>query len=229
MTDLYLLKIPEEKQRAELFEKHKINLLPINVKEKILLTRDENTKRERMYAYGLLCETLIQSGISNKTLIDGFFFDEKGKPKINQSKLHCSVSRTDGIAAVAINKERPIGVDVEKIDVSKKEKIASLVSRFGFDSEKTVICENPKIILFTEKDGKIVKNSGLQFEKKSDENINFLRWTALESILKCDGRGFEAIKMISDISNDVHTESFLFSVDGHMYALSLSENKQTEK
>ena len=220
MTELYLIKIPEEK--TDFFEKHQINRFPEKVKEKITQTRDKNTRKERVYAYGLLFDVLIRNGISEKTVIENFTFGENGKPKLNQSGVCFSLSHTDGMAVVTVDRDHPVGVDAEKIDISKKEKVPKLLLRFNFDIPDLTVSRDIEIKSFADKNGEIVESDDFKIEETDEENIDFIKWTALESILKCDGGGFTKVKDVSEIAEKIQTESILISLEKNIYAVSVS-------
>ena len=56
----------------------------------------------------------------------------------------------------------------------------------------------------------------------SDETAVTLKWTGLESMLKCDGRGFGALGEIKGILDTFKVYSALLTFDGSTYALALS-------
>ena len=56
----------------------------------------------------------------------------------------------------------------------------------------------------------------------SDETAVTLKWTGLESMLKCDGRGFGALGEIKGILDTFKVSSALLTLDGSTYALALS-------
>ena len=55
-----------------------------------------------------------------------------------------------------------------------------------------------------------------------DETTVTLKWTGLESMLKCDGRGFGALGEIKGILDTFKVSSALLTLDGSTYALALS-------
>lgn len=52
--------------------------------------------------------------------------------------------------------------------------------------------------------------------------LTTVKWTALEALLKCDGRGFAAFKEVNEISDNFDIRSTMICIDGGRYALSLS-------
>lgn len=52
--------------------------------------------------------------------------------------------------------------------------------------------------------------------------LTTVKWTALEALLKCDGRGFAAFKEVNEISENFDIRSTKICIDGKRYALSLS-------
>lgn len=76
--------------------------------------RREQDKKLCIAADKLLRETLAEiTGINGKDLIFGI--EEGGKPYLKNGDCHFSVSHSDDYVVVAVNRERRVGVDIEKI------------------------------------------------------------------------------------------------------------------
>lgn len=223
MARVYLLEIPRKKEKKILFYDLNFGTLPYSVKDKILKTGDGKTKFERVYAYSLLIKILGDFGLSAKMLDDKFFFNEKGKPFVKDSELEFSLSHTDGMVAVAVSTDGAVGVDIEKADKEKKEKISKIINRFcsGVAIEQNISCL--EISAYKGNNGKItaMDTPETQFFDKSNED--FVKWTQLEAMLKCHGGGFEALCELKSTFDSYSTESALIAHCGEIYAISLAK------
>ncbi len=88
--------------------------------------------------YTVKAESRVLEILSTRILIKVLTSEEKevrysstGRPSLADESYHMSVSHTKGYVAVAINKEKPIGLDVEYIS----EKIRRVQSRLISDKE----------------------------------------------------------------------------------------------
>lgn len=88
--------------------------------------------------YTVKAESRVLEILSTRILIKALTGEEKevrynttGRPFLADESYHMSVSHTKGYVAVAINKEKPIGLDVEYIS----EKIRRVQSRLISDKE----------------------------------------------------------------------------------------------
>ncbi len=225
MAELYLLKFPSEEKNNE-FLNSAFDALPCPVKEKIAKTAEKKTKAERIYTYSFLFERLANTEFSFKKIDKSLEFTEKGKPYIKNGSIYISVSHSDGIAAVALSYDKAIGVDVEKIDLSKKEKLKKIIDRFCPDLK---IIYNENIVIsqaFSAKKNGFIDCGKPKSETVSEENESFAKWTALESALKCHGGGFSALCEKNTILNLVTISSGVISIDKENYAISVSEAKE---
>ena len=223
MTEVYLARIPAEENKES--KKTNASALPLAIKDRIKNTKDVMTRLERIYAYSLLRCVLNNLGISDDALCDGFFFDEKGKPHLRGCEIEFSVSHTDGMAAVAVCKNSAVGVDIEKIDLSKKERVEKLIARFC----KNVRTSENKTGISKKYISDLGKNQLQALEALSETPMDgeaaFIEWTVLEAALKHDGTGFERVKSFDNVIKDLKTESAVISADGERYALSVAVEK----
>ena len=184
MTQVYLLKIPREKEKTALFHSLNFDTLPCSVRKKILTTGDGKTKIERVYAYGLLVKILGDFGLSAKMLDEKLLFDKKGKPFVEDSRFEFSVSHTDGMVAVALSTDGAVGVDIEKADKDKEEKISKIVNRFcsGINLTQKIGCLI--INAYIDSNGSIIAADTPKTQIFDKSNAEFVKWTKLEAALK---------------------------------------------
>ena len=225
MALVYLINIPAETEEKNFFESLSVDSLPKTVKEKILSTKDPATKYERIYAYVLLRYVLNECGVSDEAFCHSFFFDEKGKPHVGCAGFEISVSHTDGVAAVAACKNGKIGVDVEKITPSKKEKLEKIITRFYKDPYSVVNnvgLAQKYLVDLSEASAKI---SEIPTQEIAESDMPFIKWTVLEAALKHIGTGFECVKNAEKIIKELKIESSVISFGTDRYALSVSIEK----
>ena len=225
MALVYLINIPAETEEKNFFESLSVDSLPKTVKEKILSTKDPATKYERIYTYVLLRYVLNECGVSDEAFCHSFFFDEKGKPHVGCAGFEISVSHTDGVAAVAVCKNGKIGVDVEKITPSKKEKLEKIITRF-YKGPYSVVnnagLAQKYLVDLSEASAKI---SEIPTQEIEESDMPFIKWTVLEAALKHIGTGFECVKNAEKIIKGLKIESTVISFGTDRYALSVSIEK----
>jgi phosphopantetheinyl transferase len=129
------------------------------------------------------------------------------------------------MAAVAVCKNAAVGVDIEKIDFSKKERLKKLIARFC----KNVRTSESKAGVSKKYIVDLGKNQLRALEAipetPTDCEAEFIEWTVLEAALKHDGTGFERVKSFDNIIKDLKTESAVISAGGERYALSVAVKK----
>jgi len=109
----------------------------LSFKDKYLSTVErmtENRKREWLTIRVLLKEL---SGEEKEIL-----YDSSGKPYLSDNSFHISISHTKGYAALIINKDNEVAIDIEKI-ASRVENIAK---RFVNEEEEKALSQSNKII-----------------------------------------------------------------------------------
>jgi phosphopantetheinyl transferase len=150
---------------------------------------------------------------------------EHGKPYLEGGDAKISISHSDDGVALAVSKDREIGVDMEnEID---PERAKRLEKRF-FREEK--LSENA-----LENDSPSEKISGENVKAYSLKNgefvsINLLptdgsftsKWTVCEAIMKCDGRGFSALHDISTLAEKMEIISFIRESGGRKTYISIA-------
>lgn len=222
MVEVYLIKIPGETENAEAQTPVNVELLPCSVKERILNTKDSGTKNERAYAYTLMRAVLNKRGVSDAELRKSFLFDEKGKPFLKDSDFEISVTHTDGMAAVAVSEGGPVGIDLEKIDFLKRQRLEKIIARFYKESDSVALEKNiTKKNLVCLGENRAYVNE-IKSEAFTDEDAPFVKWTVLEAALKHVGTGFECVKDAEKIMKELRIEASVISFDGNRYALSVA-------
>ena len=225
MKNVYLLEIPTDAAKNEIFERKNIGFLPCSVRNKIAKTTDGKTKTERIYAYSLLCKILKDEGLSCETVEKSLLFDEKGKPYLKDEKIWFSVSHTEKMAAVAVSRRGKIGIDTEKIGNGKSERIMRVIARFCKDTDVKYSDAGTEITVFTDNDGEISEVKLSKTVTPFENDVNFIKWTALEAVLKLHGTGFESICNVKEIAKELKTLSAVISLGDERYAVSVSEEK----
>jgi len=148
-TEIALWKIEENAE--ELYQQ-----LQLDEEEKAFIQNLSNSKR---YLHWLGTRVLLRKMLNTEEYID-CKVDEHGKPYLTSIPYHISLSHSFDYAAVMISKNKPVGIDLEKID-RKVERIARKFMR-------------PEELAFI----------------KPEHNIKQLYtcWCAKEAIYKCYGR-----------------------------------------
>ena len=106
--------------------------LSAGLRERILGTKNETHKLERICAYALLDKLFTDSGYRKERVIRT---DKLGKPYIEGMRLRFSLCHTDGLSLAAVCDEFEIGVDAELIKSECVERTASVCRRFLKDFE----------------------------------------------------------------------------------------------
>lgn len=89
---------------------------------------------EHNEAYSLLDKMLRAHGVSEYEISR----NENGKPYIDGSDIHFSISHTEGLCAVALS-DTPIGIDCEKINSAYESKTDNFSKRYFLPSEQNEI------------------------------------------------------------------------------------------
>ena len=101
--------------------------LSAGLRERILGTKNETHKLERICAYALLDKLFTDSGYRKERVIRT---DKLGKPYIEGMRLRFSLCHTVGLSLAAVCDEFEIGVDAELIKSEFVERTASVCRRF---------------------------------------------------------------------------------------------------
>lgn len=154
-------------------------------------------KREEDKKLCIAADMLLRRTISahtglNEALLE-FSLTETGKPFLAGNELYFSVSHSGEIAAVAVNKSSPVGIDVEKIIPVK----ARIAGRVFSEAEISFVFGDNKI------------PAGLIEDRGVLERF-FRVWTYKEAFVKMTGEGitddivnvrYDAQKCICEISD----------------------------
>lgn len=101
------------------------------------LSPKEKRALEHQAAYSLLNKMLSAKGILDYEISR----NENGKPYIDNSPIHFSISHTDGFCAVAIC-DVSVGIDCEKIDIAYENKIDNFSKRYFTSGEQNEIARS---------------------------------------------------------------------------------------
>ena len=150
---------------------------------------------------------------------------EHGKPYLEGGDAKISISHSDGGVALAVSKDREIGVDMEnEIDPERAKRLEKRFFREGNFSENALENDSPS--------EKISGENVKAYSLKNGEfvSINLLptdgsftsKWTVCEAIMKCDGRGFSAIHDISTLAEKMEIISFIREHGGRKTYISIA-------
>ena len=203
--------------------------------EFILGTRSDNLREQRLNSYSTLFLTLSTFfGIEDAKII------RDGKPRVAFSsgeEIYFNISHRIGISAVTVSDECEVGVDIEEeISSERCERIKDrYLSEFEFcntgahkrvyyleSSNSFVACH---INSGNNNIERIMKVAEFLPGGKENEDVSS-KWTALEAILKCDGRGFSALNDISTITSKTDLSRFVVFLKDKKYFLSVATKKQ---
>lgn len=150
---------------------------------------------------------------------------EYGKPYLDGGDAKISLSHSDGGVALAVSKDREIGVDMEnEIGHERAERLEKRFFREEKLSENTL--ENatlPKKIGGENLKAYSLKNGELVSEKFLPTDGSFTsKWTVCEAIMKCDGRGFSALHDISTLAEKMEIISFIREHGGRKTYISIA-------
>ena len=150
---------------------------------------------------------------------------EYGKPYLDGGAAKISISHSDGGVALAVSKDREIGVDME--NEIGPERAERLEKRF-FREEKLSENALENATLSERIGGENVKayslkNGELVSEKFLPTDGSFTsKWTVCEAIMKCDGRGFSALHDISGLAEKMEIISFIRERGGRKTYISIA-------
>lgn len=193
-----------------------LNLIPDDVFTYINDAKNDEVRLERLASYSTLFFALCKLyGKRNLTLSR----TELGKPYLmennERSRIHVSISHTDGAIAISLSDECDIGVDIQS--EINTERIEKLEERFLYNINiKEEKIDERVLLLKTKGDTAIF----LDAEFSNPSNIDFtLKWAYCESILKCDGCGFNGLKKISEIQSKTKSSIKKITINKRKFSL----------
>ena len=148
-TELALWKIEENAEA--LYQQ-----LQLDEEEQSFLQKLSNSKR---YLHWLGTRVLLRKMLNTEEYID-CRADEHGKPYLTRIPYHISFSHSFDYAAVMISKNKPVGIDIERVD----QKVERIVKKFLRPDELAFIQPEHRIMQL------------------------YTCWCAKEAIYKCYGR-----------------------------------------
>ncbi len=148
-----------------------------------------------------------------------------GKPMLVGSDIHFNISHSGDLIVLAMSNEREVGVDVqENIDSARA---ARLSGRYFTKPIVTHPLSDAKYFYISQTDRSV---DFVFMDKKTPDCILVPRsqneytdvWTVGEAILKCDGRGFEAMTQLDEIAGTAMTDTVNLILDGKRYSLTVA-------
>ena len=152
----------------------------------------------------------------------------EGKPCFAEREdLKFNLSHSGGFAALVINDEgREVGIDLEPpVDDARSDRLAVRMAEI-LPTENDVNEQLDIPIILVEMDAtggcrEREKTYGATFNDMCFES----RWTLLEAVMKCDGRGFSVVKNISELIRSMAVGSMKIDFDGAVIFLSAAVQK----
>lgn len=204
-----------------------------SVEERIEKTKSPTERLLKIAAYKLLLK--MYCDMFSKEKMPEIIYTPEGKPLFDKSMVankccHFNISHSEALAVVAISDGYSLGVDVQS--VNNKGGLAERIgARFSqalgaLTAEKTADV-GAEVTLYEINDGNITESrDGNKFvavsQKKDTVHEFFARWTALEAVLKLDGRGFAAIGSVGDIADKSLVYTRFLNLNSGEYALSVA-------
>ena len=183
---------------------------------------DNESKDEKISNESLLSLALSRIGIFKTPKI---LRTEFGKPYTEDNSLYFNISNTDSLSVCTVSFERNVGVDIERVrEIKNREKLEKRLL-LGLDFGVFPINDEHRVeFLSIDKVGNITEE---KFEKEKATVGFFTSWTRLEALIKCDGRGFSAIKETDKLNFVSLTDSLSIKYKGREYILSVAiKNKR---
>lgn len=177
---------------------------------------------------------LLESGVISS--IGHLKKHASGKPFLSDSGLKISISQSDGVSAVAFSADGEIGIDIEaEIPPQRADRIRErYLSALSF-CEASAGTEQvrgsddaaqAKLSFCGEADICVYALTNVGFASLtlalSDGSVTE-KWTVLEAILKCDGRGFAALDCADELARETDVISFIYAHGDKKYYLSLAQ------
>lgn len=224
---VYLLNKKAENPET-LYEKKKSKYLNVNAAlveslDAYVLSSGKRNKDERFITSALILESVFDLiGFASFPIPFAMKKDSNGKPSFGESDVKLSIAHNEDYAIVAYTIGREIGVDIEvEIDFKKVENLSGRFPQiFSLNIENK---ENEE-----ETQGKIIflemKENG-PFEPLNltpSDNSFTAKWTAAEAIMKCDGRGFSALRDLQKLQEKMDVSAFSLTKEDKRIYISIS-------
>ena len=192
----------------------------------------EKNNKERVGAYALLSFAI--SAYTDMDLSDvSVSRDQYGKPRLTDLQggtlpIHFSISHSAGIVAVAISDEGEIGIDLEpRVQEDRAERLSRRLA--GSLPPQDFSCESIADLVTVFRlmeDGTPAEVGGVVSDVACQKHLPFTaRWTVMEAVMKCDGRGFAAVSDIQGLYREHGVGTTAISIGGRVYYLSLATVK----
>ena len=167
--------------------------MPPSQVERINQVHHLQGKREKVIAWQLLINALHELGIADTPQID---YNPHGKPFLkNHPEVHYNISHCRTAVALAIDTERPVGIDVEsrrKISDSLIRKVCNLEEQQRVNNSEDSTLEFIRIWTRKEAYYKCI-GTGIQDDLHETEKLILERGLKIETHPLPDGEGFVSI------------------------------------
>jgi len=131
-----------------MFNEDTIAIVPLQEDSEKLLSR-LSFKERYLPVIERMAEKRKREWLTIRVLLKELLGDEKqilynsvGKPYLSDNSFHISISHTKGYAALMINKEREVAIDIEKIS----SRVENIRKRFMNEEEEKVISKSNEVI-----------------------------------------------------------------------------------
>lgn len=186
-ADVYIARLPQDAPIGDLACKARA--------EEIRALSNEATKREKYFAFRLLCHAFARSfGLSEAEIP----FKKESCGGWSAGKYFLSISHSQNALAVAVSCA-PVGVDIERVNASRAEEMAH---RFLTERELALFENTPK-------------------EQKEEVWIRL--WTAKEAAFKAKHKPHFKPTETDSTKENVYTD--VLSLGGELYAWSVAAEK----
>ena len=191
----------------------------------------EKAKKERVGASALLSfaiRSLTDRDPESLTVTR----DEYGKPGLAEpdgtpAPLFFNTSHSGGIVAVAFSDEGEVGVDLEpQTPPDRAERLSRRLSESLPPEDLEVVPFRYTVAQLLSDDG--VSDGALREITVSapPHPLGFTsRWTLMEAVMKCDGRGFAAIADVTELYHTHDVSTAFFDIGDERYYLSVATKK----
>ena len=177
--------------------------------------------KERVGAYALLSFAMEKYFGAHLSELD-IEVGTEGKPRLcGRSDLRFNLSHSGGFAALIITDEgREVGIDIEPpTDSVRRERLSSRMSDVLPDIKNIVeTLDIVPVTLAMDSLGRCSESMYAAETRSADGERFETRWTLLEAVIKCDGRGFSAIKSSAELCRSMAVKTHVIQYkDGNLY------------
>ncbi len=196
-----------------------LTLIPEDIFDYIKSGKSEEIKIERLAAYSTLFFALSELyGKKNCSLCR----TELGKPYLTEcgelSKIHISISHTEGAVAVALSDECEVGVDIQgEIDENRAERLEKRFFKSINIKEENIPL---KLLCLNLSDNAATFEEAVDIEKVISDFTE--KWVFCEALLKCDGGGFGSLEKINEIQKQAQVSINRIKINKKQFAVAIA-------